>query len=170
MVSPSVVSRANRRAFGFGLGAGVAVAIAGHIRAVGISLKPQHLKRYRDMARLLARYGRSDLVREAGLDDALEPGFEADPDAAPPEAEQLAADLEAMGPTFVKLGQLLSTRSDLIPAPYIQALARLQDDVEPMSFAIVEETVQTELGVRLSDAFSFFDHVPVASASLGQVH
>jgi ubiquinone biosynthesis protein len=137
---------------------------------VGISLKPQHLKRYRDIARLLAKYGRGDLVREAGLDEALGPDHVDDPAAPPPEAEQLAADLEAMGPTFIKLGQLLSTRADLIPAPYLQALARLQDDVEPMSFAVVEETVQTELGVRLSDAFSFFDHVPVASASLGQVH
>ncbi|MDQ1374366.1 MAG: ubiquinone biosynthesis protein [Actinomycetota bacterium] len=137
---------------------------------MAISLKPQHLKRYRDMARLLAKYGRSDLVREAGLDDALEPGDAVDPDAPPPEAEQLAADLEAMGPTFIKLGQLLSTRADLLPAPYLQALTRLQDDVEPMSFAIVEETVERELGVRIHDAFSFFDHVPLASASLGQVH
>jgi predicted unusual protein kinase regulating ubiquinone biosynthesis (AarF/ABC1/UbiB family) len=136
---------------------------------VAISLKPQSLKRYRDLARLLAKYGRSDLVREAGLDDALEPGDISDPET-PPEAEQLAADLEAMGPTFVKLGQLLSTRADLLPAPYLQALARLQDDVEPVSFAVIEETVQRELGVRISDAFSFFDHVPLASASLGQVH
>ena len=136
---------------------------------MSISLKPQHLKRYRDIARLLAKYGRSDLVREAGLDDALEPGDVNDPEA-PPEAEQLAADLEAMGPTYVKLGQLLSTRADLLPAPYLQALTRLQDDVAPMSFAVVEEIVERELGVRMSDAFSFFDHVPLASASLGQVH
>jgi predicted unusual protein kinase regulating ubiquinone biosynthesis (AarF/ABC1/UbiB family) len=136
---------------------------------VAISLKPQSLKRYKDLARLLAKYGRSDLVREAGLDDALEPGDENDPET-PPEAEQLAADLEAMGPTFIKLGQLLSTRADLLPAPYLQALTRLQDDVEPLSFAVIEETVERELGVRIGDAFSFFDHVPLASASLGQVH
>jgi predicted unusual protein kinase regulating ubiquinone biosynthesis (AarF/ABC1/UbiB family) len=136
---------------------------------VAISLKPQSLKRYRDLARLLAKYGRSDVVREAGLDDVLEPGDANDPET-PPEAEQLAADLEAMGPTFVKLGQLLSTRADLLPAPYLKALTRLQDDVEPLSFAVVEETVERELGVRISDAFSFFDHVPLASASLGQVH
>jgi predicted unusual protein kinase regulating ubiquinone biosynthesis (AarF/ABC1/UbiB family) len=136
---------------------------------VAISLKPQSLKRYRDLARLLAKYGRSDLVREAGLDDALEPGDANDPET-PPEAAQLAADLEAMGPTVIKLGQLLSTRADLLPAPYLHALTRLQDDVEPLSFAVVEETVERELGVRMSDAFSFFDHVPLASASLGQVH
>jgi predicted unusual protein kinase regulating ubiquinone biosynthesis (AarF/ABC1/UbiB family) len=136
---------------------------------VAISLKPQSLKRYKDLARLLAKYGRSDLVREAGLDDVLEPGDANDPET-PPEAEQLAADLEAMGPTFVKLGQLLSTRADLLPAPYLKALTRLQDDVEPLSFAVIEETVERELGVRISDAFSFFDHVPLASASLGQVH
>ena len=134
---------------------------------MGISLRPQHLKRYRDVARLLVRYGRSDLVSQAGLDEALvgdEPG---EPAA---DAEQLAADLEALGPTYVKLGQLLSTRADLLPSPYLKALTRLQDDVEPFSFAEVEGTVQEQLGVRISDAFSFFDHEPIASASLGQVH
>lgn len=74
------------------------------------------------------------------------------------------------GPTFIKLGQLLSTRADPLPPIYLTALARLQDDVEPFSFAEVEKIVTTELSVRISKAFSSFDAAPLAAASLGQVH
>ena len=134
---------------------------------MGISLKPQHLKRYKDIAVLLAKYGRSDLVSQVGL-DGLDPA--AGGDVVAGDAEQLATDLERLGPTFIKLGQLMSTRADLLPAPYIAALSRLQDDVEPIPFADVERIVQTELGVRIGKAFQIFENVPLASASLGQVH
>jgi hypothetical protein len=76
------------------------------------------------------------------------------------------ADLERMGPTFIKVGQLLSTRADLLPPPYLAALSRLQDRVEPFAFADVERIVTEELGVRLSKAFSEFHPIPMASASL----
>jgi ubiquinone biosynthesis protein len=136
---------------------------------VGLSLKPQHLKRYKDVALLLIKYGRRDLVNVAGIDPALDE--ESAPVAtADPAATELADDLERMGPTFIKLGQLLSTRPDILPPPYLHALARLQDRVEPFSFAEVERIVVTELGVRLSKAFSEFEATPVAAASLGQVH
>ncbi|HYR09196.1 MAG TPA: AarF/ABC1/UbiB kinase family protein [Longimicrobium sp.] len=136
---------------------------------MGISLRPEHLKRYRDLARLLMRYGRSDLVKSAGLEGALEEG--ADPNAAAPaDADQLATDLEQMGPTFIKLGQLLSTRPDLIPRAYADALARLQDRVEPFDGEEAERIVSEELGVRVSKAFESFDRTPIAAASLGQVH
>jgi ubiquinone biosynthesis protein len=136
---------------------------------MGISLRPEHLKRYRDLARLLMRYGRSDLVKSAGLEGALEEG--AEPVAGQPaEAEQLTADLEKMGPTFVKLGQLLSTRPDLIPRTYADALTRLQDRVEPFDGEEAERIVSEELGVRVSKAFETFDRTPIAAASLGQVH
>jgi predicted unusual protein kinase regulating ubiquinone biosynthesis (AarF/ABC1/UbiB family) len=75
-----------------------------------------------------------------------------------------------MGPTFIKLGQLLSNRADLLPAAYLDALARLQDDVEPVPFDEIEDTVTTEIGARISKAFTSFDNTPIASASLGQVH
>ena len=136
---------------------------------MGLSLKPQHLKRYKDVAVLLMKYGRSDLVKAAGLDPTLDDESPA-ATATDPAASELANDLERMGPTFIKLGQLLSTRPDILPLPYLQALTRLQDRVEPFSFAEVEGIVISELGVRLSKAFSEFEAKPLAAASLGQVH
>ena len=135
-----------------------------------LSLKPEHLKRYKDIARLLVQHGRGDLVKSVDAEESL--GEEAGDAVAGSggEPERLAKDLEELGPTFIKLGQLLSTRSDLLPGPYLDALARLQDKVEPFSFAEVEEIVSNELGVRLSKAFEEFESEPLAAASLGQVH
>jgi len=136
---------------------------------LSFSLKPEHLKRYKDITRLFLKYGRADLARAVSPDPTLPPD-EDSPELVTGEPEQLAQDLENLGPTFIKLGQLLSTRSDLLPQPYLDALSRLQDQIEPFSFAQVEEIVSTELGVRLSKAFSDFDAEPLAAASLGQVH
>jgi predicted unusual protein kinase regulating ubiquinone biosynthesis (AarF/ABC1/UbiB family) len=85
-------------------------------------------------------------------------------------AAQLADDLEAMGPAYVKLGQVLASRPDLLPEGYAKSLARLQDDVKPFAFDDVRAIVEEELGVRLSKAFASFDPEPLAAASLGQVH
>ncbi|HTH02007.1 MAG TPA: AarF/ABC1/UbiB kinase family protein [Vicinamibacterales bacterium] len=135
---------------------------------MSLSLHPERLKRYKDVARLLFKYGRSDLVRRAGLDEALA-GETLTPEAdAKP--EELATDLERLGPAFIKLGQLLSTRADLLPSPYLDALGRLQDRIEPFSFAEVERVIHEDLGVRISKAFAAFDAEPMAAASLGQVH
>src|SRR4051812_15380939 len=126
-------------------------------------IKPSHLARYKDLALLLVKHrsaiGAAGPDAEPGADDGLEE-----------DAAQLAADLEEMGPTYVKLGQLLSTRADLLPPAYLQALARLQDGVEPFGFEDVERLVSTELGIRMSKAFASFESTPIASASLGQVH
>jgi ubiquinone biosynthesis protein len=135
--------------------------------------KTEHLKRYKDVAMLLMKYGRSDLVKSSGLEAALveeDKALAGETDGAAAAADGLADDLERLGPTFVKLGQLLSTRADLLPAPYLEALARLQDKVGPFSFGEVEKIVEAELGVRISKAFAHFEAKPVASASLGQVH
>ncbi|MDQ1431209.1 MAG: ubiquinone biosynthesis protein, partial [Actinomycetota bacterium] len=126
-------------------------------------IKPKHLVRYKDIGVLLVKHGR------AGLSPA-DIGDGADEAAMRTDAEALAEELEALGPTFVKLGQLLSTRADLLPPPYLQALSRLQDKVEPFPFEDVERIVSTELGVRLSKGFGSFDEQPLAAASLGQVH
>ena len=137
---------------------------------MGLSLKPDHLKRYSQLTRLLVRYGRADLVRDAGLEEVL---TEEEPPERPEDAataEALCADLEALGPTFVKVGQLLSTRVDLLPLSYTEALERLQDDVEPFPFEEVERIIEAELGARISKAFESLEQAPIAAASLGQVH
>ncbi len=140
-----------------------------------IAAKGRHLRLYAELTRLLVKYGRSDLVREmraAGIDGGV--AELTTPDGSdgnvPPEASELAADLEALGPTFIKLGQLLSTRVDLMPPAYTAALARLQDAVEPISYEEVEQVFTEEIGTDTKTAFASFDHEPLASASLGQVH
>jgi ubiquinone biosynthesis protein len=134
-----------------------------------ISLKPRHWKRYAELARLVLKYTGSDVMRPVNRFTSLGNGN--GKSAGPgPSPDELTNDLEAMGPTFVKIGQILSSRPDLVPPAYMRALSRLQDRVKPFSFAEVEETVQRELGVRLSKAFAEFDSEPLAAASLGQVH
>lgn len=145
-------------------------------RAVATTLKAGHAPRYAELARLLLRH------REAARfssDSELPAGGEADAPGAngsgsssgagrpgrrggpgDAEAEQLAAELESLGPTFVKLGQLLSTRSDLLPPVYLDRLARLQDKVEPFPTEKARNVVEDELGVRLSRAFGEFANGP----------
>jgi len=135
-----------------------------------LSLIPKHLKRYKDIALLLIKYGRSDVVKHMGLHDELELDDAVATAAGEAKADELAKDLEKMGPTFIKLGQLMSTRADFLPPAYIHALTRLQDKIGPFPFEQVEAIVASELGVRISKAFSEFDAKPLATASLGQVH
>jgi ubiquinone biosynthesis protein len=113
---------------------------------------PAKLSRYAAVATLFLKY-RSVVDDVDGMD-----------------AEQLASDLEKLGPTFIKLGQLLSSRGDFLPPAYIDALARLQDNVKPFSFPDVQRIVEAELGVKMSKAFGLFEPEPLAAASLGQVH
>ena len=90
---------------------------------MAVSAKPKHLKRYTDIARLAFKYGRKSLDRTAPADEWLLPE-----DGAPlaeggdASAEQFASDLEKLGPTFIKIGQFLSTRPDFVPLPYVEAL------------------------------------------------
>ena len=136
---------------------------------MGVSLKPEHLKRYKDVALLLLRHGHGDLVSRAGLTDLL-PDDHVEKQRAAPQAEEFAADIEKLGPTFIKLGQLLSTRPDIVPPAYAEALARLQDRCTPIAFEQVEALVAEELGVRLSKPFAAIDPQPLAAASIAQVH
>jgi ubiquinone biosynthesis protein len=136
-----------------------------------LSLKPHHLKRYKDIALLFWKYGHTDLAKEFANDAAVTGDEKTLPaKTGQPAPEELADDLEKMGPTFIKFGQLLSSRPDLLPEPYLKALARLQDKVKPFPYEQVEEIVASELGVRISKAFSFFEEKQLAAASLGQVH
>ena len=136
---------------------------------MNLSLRPEHLKRYKDFARLLWKYGRKDLVGRADLTELLPQEDDAG-EARVPEAAELARDVESLGPTYIKLAQLLSTRPDIIPPAYAEALARLQDHVAPFPFAEVEKILAAELGVRLSKAFRSIEAKPIAAASIAQVH
>ena len=131
-----------------------------------MSLLPTNLSRYAAIATLLLKYGHltPGPAEEMGGDEAVPTQDERQA------AEQLAADLEKLGPTFVKLAQVLSTRPELLPKPYLDALARLQDDVEPFPVEDAQRIVEQELGTRISRAFSQFEETPAAAASLGQVH
>ncbi len=129
--------------------------------------KTKHLRRYKDLAELLIKYGQSDLV--SSLD--IEPySKEEESRRADPKAEELPNDLEKLGPTYIKLGQFLSTRPDIIPQEYMSELGQLQDNVEPVDYDTIEQIVYRELGTRISKAFNEFKAEPLASASLGQIH
>src|SRR5258706_7395344 len=134
---------------------------------MALSLRPEHLKRYKDLALLLLKYGRGDLVRRSGLSELLPD--EKEDTAASPQARGLADDLEKLGPTYVKLGQLLSTRPDIIPPAYADSLRRLQDDCDAVPYAEIESILREELGERLA-GFAAIDPQPLAAASIAQVH
>jgi predicted unusual protein kinase regulating ubiquinone biosynthesis (AarF/ABC1/UbiB family) len=85
-------------------------------------------------------------------------------------ADQLVEALAGLGPTFIKLGQVFAARADLLPGPYLSAMARLTDQVPALPSGVAEQVIESELGEPLSDVFSRFDPVPLAAASLGQVH
>lgn len=133
------------------------------------SLKPEYLKRYKDFLRLLIKYGRSDVVRRIRAEGTfLDQGTAAKTEVS--KALELPSDLERLGPTYIKLGQFLSTRSDILPAPYLDALTRLQDQIQPFPYEQVEEIILSGLNVRVSKAFLDFERKPLATASLAQVH
>ena len=116
---------------------------------------------------LIARHGSAGLTGGAAGGG---PPIDDDAADAGDSPERLASDLEELGPTFVKLGQLMSTRFDLMPAPYTDALARLQDGVAPVDAADLRAIMESELGMRVRDLFETFSDEPLASASIGQVH
>jgi ubiquinone biosynthesis protein len=140
------------------------------LRGVKLSLKPQHLRRYRQITSLMLRFGFSEVVRNSGLEELLGEGLGSITRRAHPKPEDFVSDLEELGPTFVKLGQVLSTRGDLLPPEYIKALSTLQDRVGPVAFEDIEKVVTEELGRNIAKVFLTFEPQPLASASLGQVH
>ena len=147
------------------------------IRQLGaINRTYRHLTRFQRILRVLFKYGFSDLVDRLHIDQYLETGLQMinrkpreqiDRHSRP---ERLRMALEELGPTFIKLGQLLSTRPDFIPSEYLDELATLQDNVPPFSYEEVQQIFQEELGRDPSDIYEYFDSHPLAAASIGQVH
>ncbi|QDH69625.1 ABC1 kinase family protein [Marilutibacter alkalisoli] len=115
--------------------------------------------------RFMFRYRRLGLFHGLALDTHA---VGKDVGEGPP--EKFVEDLEALGPTFIKLGQMLSTRPDMVPPAYASALERMQEDVAPVPFHHIRETVESELGVRIGKAFKSFEETPLGCASLAQVH
>lgn len=128
------------------------------------------LSRYAQIGAFLLRYRKAGLFD--GLDLDLPEATLAEQAAATPEGqpERFVADLEALGPTFIKIGQALSTRPDLVPPDYMDALERMQDNVAPVPVEAIREMIEAELGTRIAHLFGSFDDVPLAAGSVAQVH
>ncbi len=126
---------------------------------------PRNLGRLSEIAQVAARHGFGYLFENRRL-------RRRDPDDETPSQRgaHLRAMLDELGPTFVKFGQLLSTRPDLLPPDIIAELRRLQDDVTPFTYEEAELVIQAELGLPIERLFLEFDRVPIAAASIGQVH
>jgi ubiquinone biosynthesis protein len=135
-------------------------------------LAPRYIPRLAAMVGLFTRYGLADFAKQQGLialsPDSAEPG-ELDAEITE-KARAFRKRLVELGPAYIKLGQVLSTRPDLLPEPFVRELDRLQDDVGPIAFEDVEQTIQEEFGARISKLFASFDEEPIGTASLGQVH
>jgi ubiquinone biosynthesis protein len=133
-----------------------------------------HLSRYRDIANILFKHGLGYVIDILGFREFLSyrmKFFKREKAKLPLSlAQRIRMVLEELGPTFIKFGQLLSTRSDIIPAEIIKELEKLQDDVPPFSFEDVKTQIQNELGGSISEFFSEFEKKTLAAASIGQVH
>ena len=140
----------------------------------GIRTAIKDVARLRQIGVVLAKHGFGAIVKQLRLADVTGIGNlteSIDPDSSKysvPERIRLA--IEDLGPTFIKLGQILSTRPDLVPPSVIEQLQHLQNDVPPMPTADVEEQVQSQLGKPLADCFASFELEPLACASIAQAH
>ena len=131
-----------------------------------------HIKRYHEIINIISKHGFGYLLELTGLSNALHLPWKKHKSQIPPTgmAKRLCLVLEELGPTFIKLGQILSTRHDLLPEIYISQLEVLQDQVLPVDFDQIKRIIEAELSLPLKNLFLFFCESPIASASIGQVH
>lgn len=132
----------------------------------------KNVQRLRQIISVFAKHGFADIVDRMNLGKFLPKRLAtfAEEQADKTISERLRLAFEELGPTFVKLGQLLSTRPDLLPESYIEEFTRLQDSVQPLPFETVKTIIEEQLGKKLEEAYSSFDPVPIGAASIGQVH
>ena len=147
------------------------------IRKIGVIGRTyRHLNRYRQILTILFKYGFGDLLERLKVDQYIAAGLQAISKKRSDRVEKLTRPqrlrmaFEELGPTYIKLGQVLSTRPDLVPADIVNELAKLQDEVPPFSFEDVKEVVEAEFGKPAEALFDELDPQPLASASIGQVH
>jgi ubiquinone biosynthesis protein len=135
-----------------------------------------HTRRYSEIVSILVRFGFVDVVRALRLSPYLAAGRRAmalvgrNPPPDLSRARRLRLALEALGPTFIKFGQALSTRADVLPAELIDEMSRLQDTVPALAPGTAERAIEEAFGVPVSELFAAFDPTPLAAASIAQVH
>lgn len=141
-----------------------------------VSRTYRHINRYRQILTVLVKYGFGGLVDRLRISQYLETGLQLLSREKPAQVEMLTPAervrlvLEELGPTFIKLGQVLSTRPDVLPPEFIDELTKLQQHVPPFPFEQVRETIQTELGRSLEELYAEFAECPIAAGSIAQVH
>jgi ubiquinone biosynthesis protein len=147
------------------------------IRKIGVVGRTyRNLARYRQILAILFKYGFGDLIDLLKIEQYIEVGLQLisknrrDVSEKLSRAKRIRMAIEELGPTYIKLGQILSSRPDFIPDDFRRELSKLQDRVPPFSFSDVIKIVETEIGGSLEARFDFFDEQPFASASIGQVH
>ena len=147
------------------------------IRKIGVIGRTyRHLNRYRQILAILIKYGFGDLLEMLKLDQYLEVGLQVISGKRAARVERLTRPqrlrmaFEELGPTYIKLGQILSTRPDLVPVAFIKELSKLQDDVPSFPFSDIQKLIQSEFGTSAAELFDQLDERPLASASIGQVH
>jgi ubiquinone biosynthesis protein len=147
------------------------------IRKIGVIGRTyRNLNRYRQILGVLIKYGFGDLVETLKIEQYIEIGLQmiSKKRRAPVEklsrAERVRMAFEELGPTYIKLGQILSTRPDLVQVDFIHELSKLQDEVPPFPFEDARRIVESELREPLENIFASFTEIPLASASIGQVH
>jgi len=147
------------------------------IRKIGVVGRTyRNLNRYRQILAVLFKYGFGDLIELLKIEQYIEVGLQLisknrrNRIEKLSRAERVRMAFEELGPTYVKLGQVLSTRPDLVPVDFTNELSKLQDEVPPFAFSEAKETIEAEFGSPLEELFDFFDELPFASASIGQVH
>jgi ubiquinone biosynthesis protein len=147
------------------------------IRKIGVIGRTyRHLNRYRQILTILFKYGFGDLLEMLKIDQYIEVGLQMISKKRAGRVERLTRPqrlrmaFEELGPTYIKLGQILSTRPDLIPIDFIQELAKLQDKVPSFPFHEVSQVIESEFGMPPGKLFERLDAEPFASASIGQVH
>lgn len=147
------------------------------IRKIGVLGRTyRHLNRYRQILTILFRYGFGDFIELLKIDQYLEIGLQfisknrKDRLEKLSRAEKIRMAIEELGPTYIKLGQILSTRPDLIPPDLVEELAKLQDNVAAVPFAEIRRVVEGEMRCTIDEVFDSFSEDPLASASIGQVY
>lgn len=142
---------------------------------LALNRRYRHLKRYRQIGEVLLRHGFGYLIQQSGI-AALRPRFRRLKAAKDKSKEDVSIGarlrlvLEQLGPTFIKFGQLMSTRPDIVPPDILKELEKLQDNVAPVRFEQIKEQVEQALGQPIEELFSSFSTQPLAAASIGQVH